>query len=394
MEIIQMCFGFRLMWPALLSASLLVGTAAPHSNAQATRTLQVGPGKTFARPSQAAAVAKNGDTVEISATTYSGDVAVWTASNLTLRGVGGQAHLRADGASAQGKAIWVIQGSNTTVENIEFSGTRVPDNNGAGIRQEGAGLTVRNCYFHDNDDGILTSNNPKSDIVIERSEFANNGHGDGFSHNIYIGGVRSFTLKFSYVHHARVGHNVKSRARTNFILYNRIMDEKTGTASYAIDLPNGGRSYVIGNVIQKGPNAENNTLIDYAEEGPVNAVQELYLVNNTMVIDVSRGVFAGVHGARLQVWIMNNIFAGTGNPPDGIGPAQHNLVSSDPKFVNKETFDYRLTATSPAINAGTDPSVGNGFNLTPVFQYVHPGGSEVRKAIGRVDLGAYEYRHR
>ena len=119
-------------------------------------TLEVGPGRALTRPSQAAAIAQDGDVVAIDAGTYTGDVATWRANGLTLRGVGGRAHLVANGQSAQGKAIWVIQGNNTTVEAIEFSGAAVRDRNGAGIRQEGAGLTVRDCSFHDNENGILT----------------------------------------------------------------------------------------------------------------------------------------------------------------------------------------------------------------------------------------------
>lgn len=129
------------------------------------------------------------------------------ANGLTIRGVRGRPHLKANGAHAQGKGIWVIQGRNTTVENIVFSGARVPDQNGAGIRQDGVGLTVRNCYFHDNQNGILGGGGD-GDVVIEYSEFAANGHGDGQSHNIYIRRVKSFTLRGSYLHHARVGHNV------------------------------------------------------------------------------------------------------------------------------------------------------------------------------------------
>jgi hypothetical protein len=62
---------------------LLVATAL----AQPGRTLKVGPGKTYKLPSQAAAAARDGDTVEIDAGVYDGDVAVWTANNLVLRGV-------------------------------------------------------------------------------------------------------------------------------------------------------------------------------------------------------------------------------------------------------------------------------------------------------------------
>ena len=78
------------------------------------------------------------------------------ASKLTLRGIGqGRVKLPANGKHAGGKAIWVIAGNDVTVENIEFSGARVPDRNGAGIRPEGQNLTVRNCRFYDCEDGIL-----------------------------------------------------------------------------------------------------------------------------------------------------------------------------------------------------------------------------------------------
>ena len=46
-----------------------------------------------------------------------------------------------------------------TVKNLEFSGahdTAGLDKNWAGIRQEGPTLTVDHCYFHNNDDGLLT----------------------------------------------------------------------------------------------------------------------------------------------------------------------------------------------------------------------------------------------
>ena len=78
----------------------------------------------------------------------------------------GMAHIDAAGRNAQGKATWVIAGDHTTIRDVELSGSAVPDNNGAGIRQEGANLTVIGCYFHDNQDGILAGDNPTSDIVM------------------------------------------------------------------------------------------------------------------------------------------------------------------------------------------------------------------------------------
>jgi hypothetical protein len=250
---------------ASFACAMLFVWAAAGSAPAGTR--QVGPGKPYAKPSQAAAVAQDGDLIEIDAGLYAGDVAVWYASHLTIRGVGdGRAHLRADGANAQGKGIWVIVGADTTVQNIEFCGATVFDQNGAGFRQEGRGLIVSNCYFHDNEDGILTGADPQSEILIEYSEFAHNGYGDGYSHNMYIGNIGKFTLRYCTTHHAKNGHTVKSRANENHILYNRIMDEDDGTTSYELNLPNGGLSYVVGNLIQQGPQTANSTIVSYAEE--------------------------------------------------------------------------------------------------------------------------------
>src|SRR5215471_3174796 len=121
-----------------------IGISLASSLALSAAILQVGPDKSFQTPCAAVAVASDGDVIEIDAGLYKKDVCVIPQNNLTLRGVNGRAHLEAGDASAQGKAIWVIQGNDALVENIEFSGASVPDQNGAGIRAEGVNWTVRN----------------------------------------------------------------------------------------------------------------------------------------------------------------------------------------------------------------------------------------------------------
>ena len=353
--------------------------------------LRVGPTRTYKVPSAAAAVAKDGYIVEIDAGDYSGDTATWKQNNLTLRGIGGKARLDANGNNEGGKAIWVIQGNNTIVENIEFSGATVPDKNGAGIRQEGTNLTTRFCYFHNNEEGILAGDNSYSKILIEYSEFAYNGYGDGYTHNLYINHVASFTMQFCYSHHAIVGHLVKSRALENYILYNRIMDEVDGASSYSIDLPNGGLSYVIGNLVQQGPNTQNNSIVTYAEEGAINPKQELYLVNNTIVNDhTSGGTFLRVSGMPVGL-ATNNLLIGNGTPISGAVSADHNVQDLAGLIISRTGFDYHLVAGSPAIDAGMDPGSANGRTLTPTWEYVHPTNGETRPIAGPIDAGAYEY---
>lgn len=358
--------------------------------------LHVGPGKEFAAPSIAAQFAVDGDVIEIDANgLYDGDVVVWTQNNLTLRGVSGRPHIRGAGAHAKGKGLWVIQGDNTTVENIEFSEAKVPDRNGAGIRLEGAGLTVRNCYFHHNENGILTGKNMLSDILIENSEFAWNGYGKGQTHNLYIGRVRSLTLRYNYIHHARIGHNVKTRALKNYILYNRIMDENDGNSSYVIDIPNGGYAYLIGNVLQQGPNAENWAIVSYGAEGFRGRENVFWMVNNTVVNDRSSGIFVKLRKAT-SAQIINNIFVGKGTLLKGPGRLSHNYGPGLPaEFVGRWRYDYRLIAGAQAVDAGLDRSaltrLNSNYDLFPRFEYVHVAGNRPRRISDSLDVGAYEY---
>ncbi len=333
----------------------------------------------------------DGDTVEIDAGLYSGDVGTWTKSNLVIRGIGGFAHLDAAGQNAGGKAIWVITGKNTYIENIEFSDCTVPDHNGAGIRQEGDNLELRHCYFHDNEDGILTDPSATSDILFEACEFARNGYGDGYSHNMYIGNIRTFTMRFCYSHHAIVGHCVKSRAMNNFIEYNRIMDEDTGSASYLINLPNGGFSIVLGNTMMKGPMAQNRTLVDYGSEGLSNPSKQLYVVSNTMVSTRPNGAtFVAVASGTDTARIINNIFAGPGIIESGVADTITNGFSLAYHFPFSDfsKFDYRLLGDQLPIPSPSNPGYAENFSLTPVFEYQHPEDSIARMKLFLI--GAFE----
>jgi hypothetical protein len=354
------------------------------------QVLRVGPGHELRAPSAAAKVARDGDTIEIEAELYAGDAAVWIQNGLTIRAVGGRAHLRADGAQVEGKGIWVIKGAGTTIDGIEFSGARVSDRNGAAIRLEGPGLTVRNSYFHDNENGILTGRHLESDIVVEHSEFARNGFGDGQSHNLYIGTVRSFTLRFSYSHHAIVGHNVKSRAIKNYILYNRIADERDGRASYAIDLPDGGLSFVMGNLIQQGPENDNRTIVAYGVEGYRNFLNELYFVSNTVVNDDPKGGrFFSVRPGADAVRIINNLFSGPGELAAPGTEMRANKHVARSELSDPDRYDYR---PRKGIGRAVDAGSPYGFVLRPSAEYLHPLQMRARRTSGPAELGALERR--
>lgn len=371
-----------LLLPALL---MTPGMAAVRS---------VGPGQPYAKPCQALAAAQDGDVIEIDAAgNYDGDVCAIYRNNLTIRGVNGRARIDAAGMYAQGKGIWVVAGDNTVVENIEFSGARVPDRNGAGIRLDSGNLTVRNCVFHHNETGILGGFYGK--VLIEHSEFYDNGYGDGQSHNIYLNaGVAEFTLRYSASRRAIVGHLVKSRAAKNYILYNRLTQE-TGTGSYEIDLPSGGVAYVIGNVLQQGDTTQNRSMISYGMEGlRTDVAPELYVVNNTFVSTRSAGAtFVQItSGMSTPAVIRNNIFSGSGTlTTQGNALLAGNVATGDMGFLDPAQFDYRISNLSAALNAGVDPGAAAGFSLRPVMQYKHPLCAVARQDVGPIDAGAFEY---
>jgi nitrous oxidase accessory protein NosD len=150
---------------------LVLLSSAAHRAAAATITLS--PGHSLAA---ALAQAADGDTIEISAGRYPGEVGGVTQRRLTLRGVAGRPVLLVDGRSAEGKSIPVVrsahENSDIRVENIEFRGARVADRNGAGIRFERGQLQVVHCAFVDNENGILTAGHADAELSISDSDFS------------------------------------------------------------------------------------------------------------------------------------------------------------------------------------------------------------------------------
>lgn len=221
------------------------------------RVLHVGPARKLKLPSDAAAIVRRGDTVQIDAGTYS-DCAIWRTPDITLSGdTKGETRIR--DVSCDGKALWVFYDGPAIVRNIWFSGARVARRNGAGIRWEGRGrLTVLDSRFDGNQMGILTHNKRISSLYIIRSRFDGNGNCPEFcGHGVYAGAIASLTVKASTFRDHHFGHHIKSRALVSTIVGNTISDGVAGTSSYAINLPNSGTATIRGNAIQKGRLSDN-----------------------------------------------------------------------------------------------------------------------------------------
>jgi hypothetical protein len=379
---------------ALTIAVLVLVLAAADSFSAAT--LKVGPHERYPRPSVAFNAAHDGDRIEIDARgNYGGDVATIHANNLVIRGVGAaRVRLPANGHHAGGKAIWVITGNDVSVENIEFSGARVPDRNGTGIRPEGRNLTLRNCAFHDCENGILGG---AGRMVIERCRFDHCGPvANPATHSLYIGErVTQLIFRFNYSTDVIEGHLLKSRAQENWILYNRLTDEN-GTGSAVVDLPNGGLAVLAGNILHKGPRSQNNRVIAYGMEGIKHPRNALYVINNTMLYENRHAsFFVRIENApaNMPVVIRNNLCIGAiplCNLPR-VAAAGNLLLKTAAAagLIDAAHYDFHLRGNSPAIGAGVPAGKVGNVDLTPKFQYVHPCAGEARPASRALDVGAY-----
>jgi hypothetical protein len=338
-------------------AFLLVSTILTAPAVAGAATIQVTPATTIAA---AVASAKTGDTLVVGPGAYTArDVKI--DDDLTIQCQPG-AIITAPTAIVAGgnvaKGVFIV-GTSTSSPNVsmrgcDVSGAKSAQSNGAAIRFQAGNLALDGVNFHDNQDGILAppfvQNTGK--IVVTNSKFDHNGAGDGQSHNLYIGLISEFDMENSISTDANVGHEVKSRAYKTRIINNQIIDGPAGTASYGIDLPDGGDVVVQGNTVEKGSNASTPTFIhigggEQQNGGPVQ------ISGNTLVNKYKNPrATNGVHNQTLDpVSVQGNLFqtADPGTLLRGVGTASGNqsvggvlpAVTQDMPLAAKLTTDLR-----------------------------------------------------
>jgi parallel beta helix pectate lyase-like protein len=274
------CMRHACTWPLLV---LLVACTAHQSRAS---VIDVGPTQPLKLPSEAAAIAKPGDTVRIAPGVYT-DCAVWHAGDLTIEGTGPGATIA--GKSCAGKGIFILQGNDVIVRNLTFAHAAVPAHNGAGIRAEGHNLTIQDSHFIDNENGILAAMIASGTIRVLDSEFRGNGKCDPqCAHGIYVGGIQLLDIERSRFLDQHQGHHIKSRALRTIIIANDIADGPIGNSSYLVDIPNGGDLLMQDNTLEKGPHSENSAAISIGAEGVKNPTNQLIIRGNTFTNDMGR----------------------------------------------------------------------------------------------------------
>ncbi len=370
-------------------------------------TFIVGPLETYKKISEVTSLIDHGDTILVKMGIYTNDKQVTIAKNfITVLGEAGRPILRAGSIIANdqsnGKGIFVIKGNNVTIDNIAFHDATVVDHNGAGIRQEGCNLKVLRCLFLNNEMGILCGTIPNCKTTIEYCEFLQNGStaNPGYQHNVYINNIDTLIFRFNTsIDAIAEGHELKSRAKFNYIAYNNIANYTTKD-SRSIDLPNGGISIILGNVIEQGPNSANNNILGYGLEGLSNPTpHKLYIVNNTFVNRRGNGSHIHIPTATLDKFLVqNNIFVGGGSTINGIQDEYRanvlieKIQDAIPFFVDFDAYNYNLLYDNATVDVGIplNESIGN-YSLTPTFEFHHIDKIVPRNVDGKIDVGAFEY---
>lgn len=244
------------------------------------RTLEVGAGKDYKLPSAAITAAQDGDHIMIQPGEYF-DCGFVKANRVVIEGVGDPDKVALTDKACGGKALLVISGNDVTVRNLTLTRARVPDANGAGIRAEGMSLTVEGVRFINNQDGILGGPDGAT-IIVRDSVFDRNGTCEAAcAHALYVGHLKLLHVERSRFTNTRQGHHIKSRALRTEVIGCTIDDGPNGTASYEIDVSNGGGVLIRDNDITKGPNAENHTTaIFIGSDGVTQPTPEILVENN------------------------------------------------------------------------------------------------------------------
>lgn len=280
-------------------------------------SISVGPKEKHRKIEEAVNAAKDGDTVLVQTGTYTETFTVSKKLKITGRGT---VQILAPKKIPNGKAI-IVSRADLVLENIELSGAKVPDKNGAGIRQEKGNLALIGCKLHNNENGILAGTVQDAELTVKKSEFYLNGYGDGYSHGIYAGKIKKLTVEDSYFHDTKVGHHIKSRALSTQIQRNRLDDGK-GDASYSIDIPNGGEAVIRENTIIQGEKSQNQIMLSYGAEGNLHSPSSILIEKNVFENHLKKGSIAVKNGTSVKAIIKDNVFKNIAKILEGPGKLQ------------------------------------------------------------------------
>jgi len=279
---------------------------------------KVGPSEKVTKISEIADKLTPGDVVELTGDITDSMVlkASGTAEKpIVIRGTGGRRKIDFAGAR---------NGIETRGDYYVFEGLELTGAAFRGIFQVSHGIVIRDCYFHDNQNGIMGADDPNTgDITIEYCEFFHNGSGI-YAHQMYLASWKpgaKAVVQFNYIHDSSGGLNIKSRMPHNVIRYNWIEN----AANYECDIvdsdegPAGLRpmnTEFIGNVVVTGAAGNPHHKLNLGSDQPRSPGTEgvFTIANNTFIMrrasDENHVIRVGGNVAEARFY--NNIFVAPG----------------------------------------------------------------------------------
>ncbi len=250
-------------------------------------------------------------------------------NDITIIGFG---HVIFEKSAYKGKAFIVNKGNNLTIQNIECRFIDVADNNGACVRQEGLGLTLKHVYFHHSENGVLESAKKESNIYISDSRFELLGK-NGRAHGIYSNKANLYIENSLFIASKDEGHAIKNRGRETYIT-NSIITSMLSNDSRLLDISNSGVLNVSNSFLHQGPLSVNGQVIGFGLEGVKHDENSIELYNNIILLERLRNnILLELGGRTVKTSIYNNIIIGK----DGIDKYDDNFY-----FENRESAGFPL----------------------------------------------------
>lgn len=184
-------------------------------------------------------------------------------------------------AAIENKAAIVVSGKNVTIETIECSDISVYTHNGACIRQQASGLTLRNVYFHDSEQGVLQAHST-GDLTIEFSRFERLGD-SGRAHAVYSHGDNLIIRDSVFIASKDQGHEIKSRSKTTLI-ENTLISSQNSDDSRLIDISDGGQLIITNSILHQGAQSVNRQVIGFALENMGRKREQSIVIKDSLIV--------------------------------------------------------------------------------------------------------------
>lgn len=234
-----------------------------------------------------------GQTLTLGAGTFVGTGAINVAGIVTGAGTGVTTINATDLPPYENKAVLVPTVAGVTIEKLTIQGAAVPaslGNNAAGVRDGAAGIgfTLTDVEITGCQDGILTF---ASNITVNGSNIHGNGAGDGYTHEMYVGGspTTKFVLGTSTVSTGPLStHAVKSRAGTTTITGGVLTGgaaDGGAVSGSVVDIPDGGLVSITGTTIALRANAANTLFFGYSMESALNQATGATVTMTDVIFD-------------------------------------------------------------------------------------------------------------